>query len=443
MRATFAPALISVLLLAQTAVGIGGSRAYGRAVGATDAGRSLINSGDSDVALGIAARSNAFASIAAHGEFVAAVWAATLDGVADVYAATSSDGGRTFRTPVRVNRDGQRASVGAERPPRVVVSSGDGTRVITVAWTASRADGSGTDLLLARSADEGRRFQPAVTVQAEGAPGLRGWASLAAAPDGTIQAVWLDGREAAGAAASATRPEGAAARSHHHGSGHAAARQDLFHARIAAGASAHEQPVATAVCFCCKTAVGTDTGGGVVMAWRHVFPSSERDIAIARSMDGGRSFGAMSRISHDRWRLDACPDDGPALAVGTDGGVHLVWPTEAEGRRAIFYTRSTGGGSFAPRVRLDAAGTAGSSPGHPQIAIMRSGELAAAWDETTGDGREVVAVRLDRNGTPAAGAPLRLPGGHPALTSVEDSFVVAWSRPSADGMSRISVRRLP
>ena len=46
---------------------------------------------------------------------------------------------------------------------------------------------------------------------------------------------------------------------------------------------------ATGVCFCCKTAIlgpaASDIGGpatrDMVLAWRHIFPNSERDIAMS------------------------------------------------------------------------------------------------------------------------------------------------------------------
>jgi hypothetical protein len=70
--------------------------------------------------IGVEDRANANASIAANGAFVSIVWAArTKDGVTDIFASTSRDGGRSFRAPVRVNQVVGDASVSGEQPPRI------------------------------------------------------------------------------------------------------------------------------------------------------------------------------------------------------------------------------------------------------------------------------------------------------------------------------------
>ena len=51
-------------------------------------------------------------------------WAArTKDGAMDIYAATSRDGGGSFRAPVRVNQVAGQASVSGEQPPRIALLS--------------------------------------------------------------------------------------------------------------------------------------------------------------------------------------------------------------------------------------------------------------------------------------------------------------------------------
>src|SRR5262249_31472578 len=67
------------------------------------------------------------------------------------------------------------------------------------------------------------------------------------------------------------------------------------------------------VCYCCKTAITTAGDGSIQLAWRHVYPGNIRDIAFAVSRDGGRTFTAPIRVSEDKWVLEGCPDDGPAM----------------------------------------------------------------------------------------------------------------------------------
>src|SRR3954453_19531780 len=65
-------------------------------------------------------RSNAYASVAASGKFVALAWGATAtNGSTDVYLAASHDGGQVFGAPRRVNSVAGEASFSGEQPPRV------------------------------------------------------------------------------------------------------------------------------------------------------------------------------------------------------------------------------------------------------------------------------------------------------------------------------------
>src|SRR5690606_28552100 len=82
---------------------------------------------------------------------------------------------------------------GGEFPPRVALGgpSSAGTPEITVVWTAG---GETTAIRSARSRDGGRTFGPPATLQAPGAPGNRGWPSLAVDGSGKAHAVWLDHR---------------------------------------------------------------------------------------------------------------------------------------------------------------------------------------------------------------------------------------------------------
>src|SRR5260221_14298741 len=65
---------------------------------------------------------------------------------------------------------------------------------------------------------------------------------------------------------------------------------------------------------------------GAFRRW-HVFPGGVRDIALARSADGGRTFQDPVRVSEDNWKIDACPDDGPAMTIDRRGVLHITWPT--------------------------------------------------------------------------------------------------------------------
>ena len=196
-------------------------------------------------------------------------------------------------------------------------------------------------------------------------------------------------------------------------------RQDLYHAVIAADGSVAETRLATDVCFCCKTATlvppaplaGATLAGDVLVAWRHIYPNSERDIALAVRTAKTGLFAPPVRVSADRWQLQACPDDGPALAASGTGRLHAVWPSIADPaaatpEKAIYHARSTDGRTFTPRRRLDAPG---SGAAHPQVAAGADGDALALWDASGEGGRRVIALPLSEPGTPDRPRPWHLP----------------------------------
>lgn len=395
------------------------------------------------VLLGVDGRANATAWIAADGDVVAVVWGASASGRTDVFASTSRDAGGTFGVPVRVNTVPGEARLGGELPPRVALhrTRASAAPDIVVLWTAR---GAATAIKAARSRDGGRTFDAPVALQADGAPGDRGWPSLAVDDRGAPHALWLDHR---GLAADTS---GQATHRHHGATGSAAegagvaSKSALYYAGVQRPGA--ERALARGVCYCCKTALAAGPGRTLYAAWRHVYAGNIRDIAFTASRDGGRTFSDPVRVSDDGWQIAGCPDDGPALAVDATGAVHVVWPTviagpEPEG--ALFYARSDDGRTFTPRMRVPALG--GAKPGRPYIAVG-SGAIAIAWDELRG-GKRVAAVRTLRRrsgGQLSADVPVILGEGaaaYPVLAPVAGGVVAAWTSGPAES-SRIAVRRL-
>ncbi|MEP6592642.1 MAG: sialidase family protein [Acidobacteriota bacterium] len=407
--------------------------------------------GDTAVELGVKGRSNANASIAASGTFVAVTWAArSAEGVTDIYAATSRDDGRTFTEPVQVNRTAGEASVSGEQPPRValVPRPGSGPSVVVV-WTAKGS--AGTRLVSARSNDGGRAFGPVRAVPGTDASGNRGWESIGIGRNKEVVALWLDhravpARTPAGTAMNGEHQHGAAA----HTPGDSVARaqlSQLFFATLDDPASAHA--IASGVCYCCKTSVATGSDGSIFAAWRQVYPGNIRDIAVTRSKDGGAHFAPPVRVSEDNWAIDGCPENGPALAVDGMNTVHVVWPTlvqdpaATEPTLALFYATSKDGLHFTRRQRLSTEGVAR----HAQMALGANGEIVVAWDEQLpGGGRHVVVARGTANGA----APVHFiresigdgTGTYPVVAASDGGTIVAWaSGPS--GQTVLRLERLP
>jgi hypothetical protein len=383
-------------------------------------------------------------SVSVRGTTVAVVWRASVESQQDVFLSVSTDAGAHFSAPVRVNDIDGDGRASGEQAPRVAL----GADAIHVVWPSKR-DGHSV-IRYARSIDGGRSFSPAVSIAGAALTGARGWEAATVTYDGAVHAVWLDGRNAdARGAASNHASHGSqksppASHKHTGGSGNMpdrSPRQDVFYASFGAGEAPREALLASNVCFCCKTAI-VASGDNVYAAWRHIYPGNLRDIAFARSADRGRTFGAPVRLSDDGWRIEGCPDDGPALAADAHGGIHVVWPTLVAGetpRKGIFYA-SLAGETVTPRLRVDSGD---SDPAHPQLAADDHGTAAVAWDERANNTRRIVlrAVSGGHAGTPQffEGAGV----SYPAVAAVQGHWILVWSNQKADGGSVIEGRRIP
>jgi hypothetical protein len=383
------------------------------------------------IALAVPDRSNAAPSLAAWGSTVAAVWTASTDKASDIYLSVSTDEGAHFGAPVRVNDVEGDARASGEQAARVTIGA---SRAIHVAWPSKR-DGH-TVILYASSSDNGKTFSSAVPIAGDGLTGARGWHALTLGYDGAVHAVWLDGRNAApmvhhdhSAIAKSERADGGP-------------RQDLFQVMWKDNRPRKEVPVAANVCFCCKTAI-VASGEHVYVAWRHIFPGSVRDIALAESKDNGATFGAPVRVSEDGWKLNACPDDGPAMVADMHGGIHIAWPTLVPGstpRKGIFYAAIEDQKPLTARLRMDSGDT---DPAHPQIGSDLHGNSAVVWDERAGDTRRI-ALRRVSHGVLGPIETFEGPGfSYPVVAAGESNWVVLWSSQTPDGRSVLEGRRLP
>jgi hypothetical protein len=388
------------------------------------------------VTLAISGRSNTTPAIAADHQFVAVVWGASLpDGVTDVYAAASRDGGLTFTRSVRVNDVAGDASLGAEQPPRIALVPHAGKNPeIVIVWTAKSTDG--TRLLISRSRDGGATFAHATPLPASEAAGNRGWESMTVDARGRPLLLWLDHRDMA-ASMAGMHHEGhdhsASAASQTNGAQRAQASK-LYFASLGETSSAHA--LTGGVCYCCKTSLATGADGSIYAAWRHVYPGNIRDIAFTVSHDGGRTFAAPVRVSSDGWMIDGCPENGPALTVDSSGAVHVVWPTLVQEKRkeptlALFHAVTHNGRTFSPRERIDTEGT----PRHPQV-VPTSRGLVTAWDEEVAGGNRRVV--LNRSGSRVVVSAAR--AQTPALADTGDGVAIAWAEGSERSVVRVELR---
>lgn len=109
----------------------------------------------------------------------------------DIYFASSTDHGRSFPAPVRIPSGGKMA-LGRHRGPRVAIA---GSAVVISAPVGQKGGGADGDILAWRSTDGGKTWTGPARVNDEAAVAREGLHAMTAGRDGTLFAAWLDLRE--------------------------------------------------------------------------------------------------------------------------------------------------------------------------------------------------------------------------------------------------------
>jgi hypothetical protein len=211
----------------------------------------------------------------------------------------SDDGGDTFGPPVWVSPEGKPVNSGGENSPAFVATPNE----IYTAWN------EGGDLRFARSVSWGESFEKPIKITDKTGDSFSGYPSIGVAPNQDVFVVWIDTRDQSGK--SDDNYAVYMARSTDHG--------------VSFGKNIR---VALKICPCCRPTLAFGPHGEVMVIWRHVYPGPIHDMTVAVSSDEGTTFSAPQRVAVDNWKIDGCPDSGPAVARGGNR-VYVAWLTEA------------------------------------------------------------------------------------------------------------------
>ena len=335
------------------------------------------------------------------------------------FSTLGSDGWSTPRTVA----SGDRWFVNWADFPSVVPISDD---VWAAHWLVKRSGGTyAYDVALAVSADAGMSWSDAVTPHDDGTATEHGFVSLFP-HDGAAGALWLDGRNM-----TEDSEHG------HHGGGAMTLRSATIDrdAHVAGPALVDER-----VCDCCQTDVAI-VGTTPVAVYRNRDDDEIRDIYVSRLEAAGWSAGAP--VANDRWEIEGCPVNGPAIA--TQGQrVGIAWFTAAENRSRVRYAVSSDGGrSFGEASDL----ASGDTLGRVDVVLLEDGSAFVSHLRNLGNGAaEIVLRHVSIDGTP--GTAFRVAetssgrsSGFPQLVRFDDWLVFAWVD-SVDGSLRVHSARI-
>ncbi|NEX59999.1 sialidase family protein [Noviherbaspirillum galbum] len=344
----------------------------------------------------------------------------TQDGGQYVVVRSSEDMGKTWTAPVRVNAQAEPiAASGEARPHLAFGRKGE----LYVSWTSTVARPHIGNIRFARSLDGGKTFSPPLTVHANREHVTHSFESMIVDGDGRIFIAWIDGRDQASAKAKGKPYAGSA----------------IYYAVSSDQGRSFRKDfrLADHSCECCRIGMSLDASGTPVAMWRHVFEPNVRDHAIARLTADGERI-AITRVTFDDWRIDACPHHGPSLAFGADGVRHQVWfnGKEAEGSGAM-YARVMPGETAIKPVGLGSA-----QASHPDVAAQGQ-RVAIVWKQFDGKSTALLGRVSGDNGRSWRDLALAETAGDsdkPYLVPTPTGMLVSW-RTQAEGIRVIPLEK--
>jgi hypothetical protein len=265
------------------------------------------------------------------------------------------------------------------------------------------------NLRMSYSKDDGKTWATSFLPHSDNTRSQHGFASMFDLPGNGFGVIWLDGRNSA---FDFDDPE----------TGTMELRYAAFDANWVQTADVE---IDHRVCECCQTAAAM-TSDGVLTAFRDLTPESVRDIGVSR-LEGGK-WTPTTIVAADKWQIDFCPVNGPALSArGRD--VAIAWFTVKNdlGQAYAAFSSDAGRTWTAPQ-RLDDAG----SLGRVDIEMLDDGTAVASWVEYAEGKTDLRLRRIDRSGARSAVQHIvAVSGGRasgfPRMARQGDDLIFAWS----------------
>lgn len=286
------------------------------------------------------------------------------------------------------------------------------------------------DVVIAMSSDGGATWSEAIRPHSDGTETEHGFATLFPNSDGSLGAVWLDGRETVAA-------------SHDAGNeGHGGGAMTLRYGTVALdGTVMADVLVDGRTCDCCQTDVAVTSSGPVVF-YRDRSDAEVRDISVSRYIDG--EWSAPAPVHPDGWVIPGCPVNGPSAAA-EGANVVVAWFTAAQDTARLRVAFSAdAGASFDSPHRIDD----GDPVGRADVLLLDAETAVVAWLERSATGAEVRARVIGRDGplgpsTVVAASSAERASGFPRMARDGGRIVFAWTEPGETPMVRTAELKLP
>jgi len=327
-----------------------------------------------------------------------------------VYLDYSTDNGKTYQQPIKINQTEQKISAWPENPPALEISS---SGRINVLYYADEEQNSTS--FFSYSDDNGETFSSPVLVSNQAHSAMHYMDKMLVDKNDKLYLFWHD-----------TRHD-----SHHRGHIHHLGSGILSLYYSIHSASDHSQFdnhfLSAGICSCCRTATAFTAEGEPIILARMVHEDGIRDHSLIR-MNAEGSWLKPQRVTYDNWAIEACPEHGPAMAIDDKNRAHLTWFTLGDKRQGIFYAQTDDFGKTVSTPLV--LGNNDYIPSHPDV-ISLGQRVILIWKEFDGEQTSLHAKEsLDRGLTwtdKATGLTSQAKNGHPTLISDKKDIFVSWT----------------
>jgi hypothetical protein len=320
-----------------------------------------------------------------------------------VYVDYSTDMGKTFSAPVQVNQDSQRIKVSGENSPNIAVDKSGRIYVIYA------AEGSQPVTVYSSiSMDGGKSFSSPTPISDKAGEANSFQARLVLNHQDQAYVFWHDERD----------------RTDWRQLGNA-----IYYTRIDENNRPHSSvyKVSDMLCECCHIAAAFDSHDQPLLLARFIYADGARDHGLIETSVNGKD-SITRRVTFDQWRIEACPEHGPSLAISSDDRFHITWFTQGSERKGLFYAYSTDHGQhFSQPLAL---GTPGKLASHPDV-MADDQYVVVAWLEFDGVKTQLQAMQSQDGGrtwlSPRTLAESTTTTNYPYLLKAGGHVFVSWN----------------
>lgn len=317
---------------------------------------------------------------------------------------------------------------------------------LTAQWFQRPSEGEarGYDGWFSRSTDHGKTWRAPARLGHE-------FVSLAPLSGGRTLAVWLESARMRDPTTPRVKRDPKAPRPARDPSAPYAPSMKLSACLLAPdGSRLGEWTVDPDVCTCCQTTAAVLPGDRVFIAYRGHDADEIRDNRQVIFDLAGSTFTKPTSLHEDRWKIPACPVNGPA-ADAHGATLAVAWFTAADGAPKVQVRSSNDGGkTMGEAVRVDL----GRPMGRIETVVLGDGSALILWMEagTTENAAGIHARRLLPDGRLsqprllADSSQARASGFPRAARRADGRVIVAWTRsgePNQVQIGEIDASALP